>query len=195
METERTPHPDPLPIRWGEGGIFSRATYPGWRSFLAYPGLLSYTPNGVFEMARSACAEICLRRSACRSGQTSTYTASLGRATELRLCEREARGVVIGSAKRSDIDVARVNGGGGPRRRAERGGACPPPPSIVREALTLGGRGVLAEPAPASLRGRGTRRAASAGAGETLELLQRPGRGSWRSIGGGPIRASGWCWC
>ena len=112
----------------------------------------------------------------------STYTASLRRATEPRLCEREARGVgarqravaerqrsvpLIGlRAQRADVDVARENGGGGPRRRAERGGACPPPPSILREALTFGGRGVLAEPARPSHRGPGTRRAASAGAGE-----------------------------
>jgi hypothetical protein len=45
----------------------------------------------------------------------------------------------------------------------------PLPPSILREALTVGGRGVLAEPARPSHRGPGTRRAASAGAGGTHE--------------------------
>jgi len=43
---------------------------------------------------------------------------------------------------------------------------------------------VLAEPAPASHRGRGTRRAASAGAGGTQERMQKVGRGSWRSMRG-----------
>jgi len=78
-------------------------------------------------MARTSCADVvaaewrwlpslrgghlasCVGRRTARS----TYTASLRRATEPRMCEREARGVVIGSAKRSDIDVARVNGGAG----------------------------------------------------------------------------------
>ena len=54
------------------------------------------------------------------SGSTMTWSFALRvssargvRNSFFSMCEREARGVVIGSSKRSDIDVARENGGGG----------------------------------------------------------------------------------
>jgi len=53
--------PSPSPPKRRRGGFIFRARYPGWRSFLAYPGLLSETPGGVLEMARTACAEPALR--------------------------------------------------------------------------------------------------------------------------------------
>jgi hypothetical protein len=138
----------------------------GWLRVQGREGALSAPGGGAGLGARSGAADVgfaaewcwlpslrgshlasCVgRRSASRTGQSSTYTASLGSAAEPRLCEREARGVVIVSAKRSDIDIARVNGGGGPRRRAERGGACPPPGQ--KGLLTFRGEGGVSGACP-----------------------------------------------
>src|SRR5262249_44812184 len=41
----KTPHPSPLPIEWGEGGISFGRGYPGRRSFLACAGLCSACPH------------------------------------------------------------------------------------------------------------------------------------------------------
>ena len=50
--------PCPLSSETEERGIRFGTWYLGWRSFLAYPRLPSETPSGVFELARTWCAEI-----------------------------------------------------------------------------------------------------------------------------------------
>jgi hypothetical protein len=45
MEKPLSLYPSPHSFLVGRGNIISGRVYPGWRSFLAYPGLLSVTPT------------------------------------------------------------------------------------------------------------------------------------------------------
>ena len=47
MEKPLSLYPSPHSFLVGRGNIISGRVYPGWRSFLAYPGLLSYHSYGV----------------------------------------------------------------------------------------------------------------------------------------------------